>query len=141
MAITLPKSRNLFGSCIGLRKIAKVLVGSLTVWFLAGCTQIEIHQADGSVMVERDFGFANVSTVPGRLPQIVQSRGLGIRSGNGGVTIGWFDEETAILPPDDCRIVVWVREKLSADMVSALNSKENPVCFVGPGSTKKGMEK
>ena len=77
---------------------------------LSGCTQVTIIGADGEVTMENGIGIIKLETHPGRLPQIIRSTGFGIVTLNGGVTIGYHSSDIAILPTDDCRIVVWPKQ-------------------------------
>ena len=97
---------------------------------VSGCTQITVIGADGEVTTEIGFGIAKIETDPGRLPQIVRSTGFGIISRDGGVTIGYHSAEIAILPTDDCRIVVWLEEGQSPETLKQITEQNEDVCVI-----------
>ncbi len=84
--------------------------------------------------VERGFGITWVTARPGRGPQIVQSSGLGIGAYDGSLSIGYFDLDAAVLPLDDCRIVVWLEANPSAAALAQLDALGGQVCTLGPGA-------
>ena len=103
---------------------------------VAGCTRTVIYQADGEVQVQNRFGVTHLMTQPGTLPQIIQTDGLGISSREGALSIGYFSAEVAVLPIDDCRIVVWLDKDATSTVREELKALGDSVCVVGPGAQK-----
>jgi hypothetical protein len=110
-----------------------LLVGML-VALSAGCTRIVVHEGDGAVRIEDEIGFVRLTTRPGRQPQIIRSEGLGIISRDGAMTIGYFSSDMAVLPRDDCRIVVWLEKDTVPELLDEILARGEPICPVGPGA-------
>lgn len=108
----------------------------------AGCTRTVIYEADGNVRVENGFGVTRLTAQPGAQPQIIQSSGLGINAREGALSVGYFSASTAVLPTDDCHIVVWLDKNSSPTVIAELKALGDSVCPVGPGAqTLTGREK
>lgn len=118
------------------------MAACLLALLVAGCTNTVIYEADGEVRVERGFGITRLTAQPGAQPQIIQSSGLGINSRDGALSIGYFSADTAVLPVDDCRIVVWLDNEPSPAALAQLKALGGSVCTLGPGAqTLTGGEK
>lgn len=89
-------------------RLAALATALLGLGALVGCSSLTVLAGDGSVTVERRFGFLNVTPVPGRTPLVLRSTALGLQSGPFGQVVGYSSAEVTMLPPDDCRIVVIV---------------------------------
>lgn len=103
----------------------------MALWpVLLGCTQVTVVGADGEVTMENGVGIIKLETHPNRRPQIIRSTGFGIISSNGGVTIGYHTSDIAILPTDDCRIVVWLEEGQSLEILEQITAQSDDVCVI-----------
>lgn len=100
----------------------------------AGCTRIVVREGDGEVRIEDGIGIVRLTTLPGRQPQIIQSDGLGLMLRDGAMTIGYFSADMALLPPDDCRIVVWLDETVPPELLNEILVPGEPICPIGPGA-------
>lgn len=101
---------------------------------LVGCTSIAVNNADGTVRTENGVGIIHVNTDPGRLPQIINLEGFGFVTQNGAITLGYAKSNYAVLPSDDCRVVVWLDEhSASNEMLEGLAAAGEDICLVGPG--------
>ena len=100
----------------------------------AGCTQITVHEADGQVRFEERLGFVQLHTQPGRAPQIIQARGLGVITHEDDVTIGYYDSDLTVLPTDDCRIIAWIDNDTSLEAIKEITALGDTVCLTGPGA-------
>jgi len=104
-----------------------------------GCTRVTVQGGDGAVRSQSGFGVIRLDTRPGAVPQIVDVEGFGVVSQNGGLTIGYVRSNYAILPTDDCRVVVWIdRDTPPPAFLDGLAAKGDTVCLAGPGVSKKG---
>jgi len=110
------------------------LAGALLV--SAGCTRIVVHEGDGDVRIEDRFGVVRLTTQPGRQPQVIQTKGFGVNFRDGATTIGYFSSDMAVLPLEDCRIVVWLDEDTSLEILSEITARGEPVCAIGPGAQR-----
>lgn len=99
-----------------------------------------IHQADGEVQVRNAAGVIGLTTHPGTQPQMIQTTGFGAISRDGGLTIGYFNADAALLPTGDCRIVVWLDENQPHEVVDKLKALGDSLCSVGPGA-RRGRNK
>ncbi len=103
----------------------------MALWpVLLGCTQVTVVGADGEVTMENGVGIIKLETHPNRRPQIIRSTGFGIISSNGGVTIGYHTSDIVILPTDDCRIVVWLEEGQSLEILEQITAQSDDVCVI-----------
>ncbi len=114
---------------------AWLLAGVLAV-VSAGCTRIVVHEGDGDVRIEDRFGIVRLTNQPGRQPQIIQTEGFGVISRDGSMTIGYFSSDMAVLPLNDCRIVVWLDEDTSLEMLSEITARGEQVCAIGSGAQR-----
>ena len=105
-----------------------VLMALWTVF--SGCTQVTVVGADGEVTTDYGIGIIKLETHPNRRPQIIRSTGIGIISRDGGVTIGYHASDIAILPTDDCRIVVWLEEGQSPEILKQIAAQNDDVCVI-----------
>lgn len=102
---------------------------------LAACAQVTIHAGDGSVYQATRFGILSITPQPGTTAQIVDLEGIGLVGQNGSMTLGYASSSTALLPMDDCRVVVWVEQATSAPTTLATLLDGRPeICDVGPGT-------
>ena len=99
-----------------------------------GCTRLVVHEGDGDVRIESGIGIVQLESEPGRQPQIIQSEGLGVMLRDGGITFGYFSSDIALLPIDDCRIVVWLDENTSPELLLKVSEIGDSVCSLGPGA-------
>ena len=106
----------------------------------SGCTRLTIHQADGTVSSRTAFGVVNLETQPARQPQIVKIDGVGLAIVNGSAVVGYHSANMAILPTDDCRVVVWVDPDTSIESLKDLLAGDSRFCDVGPGASALASE-
>lgn len=109
-----------------------------TVQAICACTQITVYSGDGTVASRSEFGIVRLDTEPGHLPQVVESRSFGLVLQGGGFTLGYRSDSVAIIPHDDCRLVVWIAADSSPDTVTGLAKDSDRLCLVGPGATQLG---
>ena len=108
----------------------------------AGCTRVEIEQADGDVRIDDRFGFVAVEMAPAGQPQLVSVEGVGVSTVGDHTVFGYYRSELAALPRDDCRVVFWVKEAGEASRVRALLADRPDICVIGAkASETKGIEK
>lgn len=103
---------------------------------LSGCAQVTIRSGDGTVVESSRLGILSLETKPGTTAQLVDLRGVGVVSQNGGVTLGYLASRHALLPTTDCRIVIWVDEG-AVEQPRALQdllANRSDICAVGPGA-------
>lgn len=100
---------------------------------LVGCTQVTVHAGDGSVSEAIRFGIVSVRPHPGTTAQIVDLQGVGLVAQNGGLTLGYLSSSVALLPADDCRVVIW-NEPGQAPPAALTRLLEDPaaLCPQGP---------
>lgn len=115
-----------------------MLLGSLLLG--AACTRVTIHQADGTVSSRTELGLVNLETRPATQPQIVEIDGFGVTTLNGAAVIGYHSSNMAILPIDDCRVVVWVDRDADQDRIEDLLAGDSRFCDVGPGAKTLASE-
>ncbi|MDX1423413.1 MAG: hypothetical protein R3322_09755 [Kiloniellales bacterium] len=102
---------------------------------LLGCTQITVVGADGEVTTENGVGIVKLEAHPNRQPQIIRSTGFGIVSHDGRLTIGYHASDIALLPSDDCRIVVWLEEGQSLEAIQDIVAENDDICVIDNGRT------
>ncbi len=110
-----------------------MLVGMLAV-VLPDCTRIIVHEGDGNVRVESGIGIVRLTTQPDRQPQIIESEGMGIFLRDDEMSIGYFRSDMVMLPPNDCRIVVWVDENTPPELLEMIPAQGESICLIGPGA-------
>lgn len=99
-----------------------------------GCTQVTVHAGDGTVSTHAALGVMQIDLGPGRRPQVVETAGLGLLVHDGGFTVGYRTSSVAMLPPDDCRLVVWVGADASPAALESLLADSDRLCLAGPGA-------
>ena len=112
-----------------------IAVPVVTAAVLAGCAQISVHQADGTVTQENRFGSVSINAEPGQKPVLFKARGLGIVSTGGRFTLGYVDADYAMLPVGDCRIVIWMDKGMAVQALDAVRDMGDQICLAGPGAT------
>ena len=110
-----------------------LLVGMLAV-LSPGCARIVVHEGDGNVRVDSGIGIVRLTTQPGRQPQMIESEGMGILFRDGAMSIGYFSPDLVMLPPNDCRIVVWVDENTTPELLEMISAQGESICMIGPGA-------
>lgn len=73
---------------------------------LQACTTLTVYSGDGSVDIQRIFGFINISPLPKGTPIIVRSNSLGLQSGPLGFMIGVSSTDVAFLP-ERCQFLLY----------------------------------
>ena len=120
----------------GLRT-ARGVFASAALFVGSACAQVTIHAGDGSVTQDTRFGVVSIEPRPGTTAQIVELRAFGLSGQNGGLTLGYLSSTMAVLPADDCRVVVWV-ERAGAAPAAAVTKEllggRTDICTVGPGA-------
>lgn len=113
-------------ACVG-----PAVVG-LAASLAAGCTNVTIYEGDGSIRTEQGVGQVDVQADPQGQPQVIEVETFGLGLFNGEMTLGYRSSRLAILPLEDCRIVVWVDETTSTDAVRELvDQMGDDACIVG----------
>ena len=98
----------------------------------AGCARIVVMQGDGSVQIDQRFGVLSLDLQTHSQPRLVSMRGLGlIGVSGGGATLGYERLEMLVLPPDDCRVVIWVERDVDNSVVRQLAAEQQPICIAG----------
>jgi hypothetical protein len=110
-----------------------MLVGMLAV-LSPGCTRIIVHEGDGNVRVDSGIGIIRLTTQPGRQPQMIQAEGMGIFIRDDAMSIGYFSSDLVMLPLNDCRIVVWVDENTTPELLEIISAQGESICLIGPGA-------
>ena len=100
----------------------------LVVLFSAGCTTIKVTDADGGVTIERSFGFASINPGPSAAVFTAEASSFGYISSPLGISVGYSDQ-TLTTANSECKIVVWVDEKVDQDkLIEELKQLEG-VCI------------
>lgn len=115
-----------------------MLLGSLLLG--TACTRVTVHQADGTVSSRTAWGLVNLETRPATQPQIVKIDGFGVTTLNGAAVIGYHSTNMAILPIDDCRVVVWIGRNADPNRMTDLLAGDSRLCDVGPGAKTLASE-
>lgn len=115
-----------------------VLLWLLMELVLGGCTEIRVHQGDGSVTTDRGFGAVTFKAEPGSKPVLFQAKGVGIVTTGDRFTLGYVNADYAVLPIGDCRIVVWIGQNGRVQALDALRDLGDSICLVGPGALERG---
>lgn len=129
-----PAKRARLGGARDVRCRRNLLLAGMLAALSTGCTRIVVHEGDGKVRTENGIGIVRLTTQPGRQPQIIQSQGLGIIARDGATTIGYFSSDMAVLPRDDCRIVIWLEEDTVPELLDEIMARGEAICPVGPGA-------
>jgi hypothetical protein len=107
-------------------KLLSILLITISV-SCSACTTISITESSGNVIVERSFGFAKISPVADTSVITAKATSFGYISSPLGYSIG-YSKQTVTTANDDCRIIVWVDEKIdSEEFLTELKKIEN-VC-------------
>ena len=95
---------------------------------LSACTTIEISDSNGDIKIERSFGFASIS--PGQETSTITAKitNFGYASTPLGQNIG-YSNHSILLSNPDCKVVVWLSDKLSQEEVMELK-KLSSVCVI-----------
>ncbi len=109
---------------------------SLAMVVLCGCTQISVHEGDGTVTQERSFGAVILKAEPGTQPILFQAKGLGVVTAGNRVTLGYVNADYALLPVGDCRIVIWIDKDMKVQALDAVRDLGDRVCLAGPGAAE-----
>ena len=118
-----------------------ITAAGLAAALAAGCTRVEIEQADGDVRIDDRFGFVTVEMAPAGQPQLVSVKGLGVSTVGDHTVFGYYHSEFAALPRDDCRIVFWVKQAGEVGRVRALLADRPDICVIGAkASETEGTE-
>lgn len=107
---------------------------------LAGCTTLHIQaEGDAQVRTSSQWGLVNVALDPGRRGALVfRSSGLGAARTPTGLTLGYWNETSALFAADsECRTVIWAD---SAEQVAeirrllyAQGGSLATLCFINTG--------
>jgi hypothetical protein len=94
----------------------------------SACTTISITEPDGSVIVEKSFGFASIS--PGADTSVITAKAtsFGYISSPLGYSIG-YSKQTVTTANDNCRIIVWIDEKINNEAFLVELKKIENVCI------------
>ena len=106
---------------------------ALLIWFCAStsaCTSISITSPDGGVVVDRRFGFASVSVAPDEQPILIETRALGVLKAPAGFSAGYVTENLAVLPKDDCRLIIWMDSETSTYMWEESLANIDEICQI-----------
>ncbi|MEW9799282.1 hypothetical protein [Alteromonas sp. CYL-A6] len=89
----------------------------------AGCTTVSISQSDGSVSIERHFGFVVIKPLDDASMMTAEVTSLGYSATPLGYSLG-YSQQSVTTADDGCRLVVWVQDHTSqralADKLQAL---------------------
>jgi hypothetical protein len=89
---------------------------------LSGCTIIEVKSDDGSVRVERSFGFSAVQIAPDAGVVTARMTSLGYVASPLGVAIG-ASRQTIMTSDTKCRVTLWMeRSQLDTEIYERLKS-------------------
>lgn len=87
----------------------KALLPALCV-LLGGCAVVNVHSSsNGDVEVTRGFGIVSVAVSPKAGAVIVESSGFGAMRSAEGSVLGYRSSTLAALPPEGCRLVIWIQ--------------------------------
>ena len=115
----------------------KILLGALMLW-LAACTTVRIGASPDEVRVERHFGVLAVTIADSGRAHVGEVSGLGINSTPLGFSAGYSRHTWAELPPDECRVVIWITDSAQRAAVEALLAARPDLCAVPfPSSPKE----
>lgn len=125
---------------LGARAGAAQVVLLLTlIAGLGACAVIRIEGDDGTVRVERQLGFVSVNFAPEQRAALADVTALGIIRTWDGLTVGYYAGQVVALPPDDCRIVVWVEDPAQVAQLRDMLKGRVDVC-VFPGGQPRGND-
>jgi len=94
------------GANVLVRPLAvRLAVALLGLTGLLGCTTVTVHAGDGTVTVDRSFGFLTLRPQPGQTPMVLRSTALGWQSGPMGHSVGYHRASLTLLPPG-CHLVL-----------------------------------
>ena len=113
---------------------ATVLTGlsalCMVVW-LGACTRIVIQDPGDAVRVTDHFGFAAITFAEAEQPVLLDADGTGLITVSGQVVLGHHRINAAILPVEDCRIVVWLTSPEDAAALRQLIGDPGSICTIG----------
>lgn len=107
------------------RRLCPAWVALTGLLALPGCTTVTVHAGDGTVTVDRSFGFLTLRPLLGQTPMVLHSTALGWQSGPMGHSIGYAQARLTLLPPG-CHLVL-----VDADVSRLATGPLNPL--IGPG--------
>ena len=88
---------------------ARSLAVAAALLILCGCAQVTVRSGD-QISTSSGFGLAAARFDGLTNPVSINTRGIGVTSGMGHLTVGWLDEELIVFPDaSQCRLLVVVR--------------------------------
>lgn len=88
---------------------------------MSGCAIVNVHTHGGrDVEVRRELGFFRVTANPTIGPVMIEARSLGLSHAQGLTVLGYRSDMLVSVPPDGCRIVLWVETGAAAAAVKQL---------------------
>jgi hypothetical protein len=95
----------------------------------AGCAVVTIHAASrDDVEVASRFGVVSVQLKPGAGPVLVESTSFGVDNSFDGFVVGYRSASLAAMPPESCRIVLWVRGVEDVKQLNSLLGGSTDIC-------------
>ena len=108
---------------------AKVL--SFLMLSLCGCTVVEVHHADGSVEIYREFAVVDLN-LPGKSDghgaQLVRTQVYGAGVTGDGFVLGYSRQDRAYLD-EECRLVIFVTDPSQMKAARQLVERYPEVCL------------
>lgn len=100
---------------------------------LPACTVVTV-ESDGKVVSERSFGIRSISLQQSH-PALIETKGFGIVAGANHLTIGWMNEQLAVIPdPSQCAMLVYVEHpddfKKIIDILQSSGVTDAAVCTI-----------
>ena len=99
----------------------------VALFTLHGCTNITIQEKDGSVTIQREFGFLILNANPDTDAIVAEITALGYMSSPMGVSVGYGKHSVALLP-DSCRIVIWIEGENDLLKVKSIMGDNESIC-------------
>lgn len=105
---------------------------------LPACTVVTV-ESDGKVVSERSFGIRSIS-LQQRHPALIETEGFGIVVGANHLTIGWMNEQMAVVPdPSQCQMLAIVQHLSDfyrlVEVIRESGMLTSSVCMIGRRST------
>jgi hypothetical protein len=104
---------------------------------VAACTTVRIEAPSDGVRIERHFGVLAVTIGDSGRAHTGEVSGLGIHRTPLGFSAGYSRHAWVELPPDDCRVVIWIADAAQRTAVDELLAAHPEFCAPPPPTPRK----
>lgn len=103
------------------------IILTLMLLALSACTTIKLTDSQGSIKIERSFGFASISPSNNSGAVTAQITSFGYILTPLGQNIG-YSNHSILLSDSSCKVVVWLDDSLTEEEMAELK-KINSICI------------